>query len=186
MADLERFIPTATLNDARVMFRNFSGLPTKFNAEGQRNFCVFLEHDVAEAMANDGWPIKYLNPREEGDLPQAYIKVKVKFGVRPPKLYVITSRGRTQLDESMVSMLDWAEFEKVDLILSPYKYDVNGNRGITAYLQTFFGTIREDELELRYANVPDANLESAQNTLVWQESTPQEVEILKMLEIEQA
>ena len=182
---IAKYIDTATLDDAQIRFRNFSGAAGQYNAAGNRNFCVLLPDDVAQAMAADGWNIKYLKPREEDDLPQAYIKVKVKFdGPRPPKVFMINSRGRLQLDESMVSILDWAEFAKVDLIISPYKYNVNGNEGVTAYLQTIFVTIKEDELELRYADVPDARIESAQNTLVWHESSPEEIEIIKQHEIE--
>ena len=192
MSTVAKYIDNATLNDVQIRFRNFSGNQGQYNALGQRNFCALLPEDTAEAMARDGWNVKYLKPREEGDVPQAYIKIKVNFsGPRPPKIYMINSRGRVQLGEDMVAILDWADFAKVDLIISPYKYDVNGNQGVTAYLQTIFCTIREDELELRYADVPDAiepgqqnRVESAQNVLLWQESSDQEIEAIKARELE--
>ena len=192
MSTVAKYIDNATLNDVQIRFRNFSGNQGQYNALGQRNFCALLPEDTAEAMARDGWNVKYLKPREEGDVPQAYIKIKVNFsGPRPPKIYMINSRGRVQLGEDMVAILDWADFAKVDLIISPYKYDVNGNQGVTAYLQTIFCTIREDELELRYADVPDAiepgqqnRVESAQNVLLWQESSDQEIEAIKVRELE--
>lgn len=174
-----------TLNDARVMFRNFGGKQGQYNPPGKRNFVVFLPFEIARILEQDGWNIKQLKSREEGEVPQDYIKVNVKLdSYKPPKIYMINSRGRTQIDESMVDMLDWVDFGKVDLIISPYNYEVNGNEGTTAYLQTFFGIIVEDELELRYKDVPDAP-DSAQNVLVWQESTPEEVESLKLLALEQ-
>ena len=192
MSTVAKYIDNATLNDVQIRFRNFSGNQGQYNALGQRNFCALLPEDTAEAMARDGWNVKYLKPREEGDVPQAYIKIKVNFsGPRPPKIYMINSRGRVQLGEDMVTILDWADFAKVDLIISPYKYDVNGNQGVTAYLQTIFCTIREDELELRYSDVPDAiepgqqnRVESAQNVLQWQESSDQEIEAIKVRELE--
>ena len=192
MSTVAKYIDNATLNNVQIRFRNFSGNQGQYNALGQRNFCALLPEDTAEAMARDGWNVKYLKPREEGDVPQAYIKIKVNFsGPRPPKIYMINSRGRVQLGEDMVTILDWADFAKVDLIISPYKYDVNGNQGVTAYLQTIFCTIREDELELRYADVPDAiepgqqnRVESAQNVLQWQESSDQEIEAIKVRELE--
>ena len=192
MSTVAKYIDNATLNDVQIRFRNFSGNQGQYNALGQRNFCALLPEDTAEAMARDGWNVKYLKPREEGDVPQAYIKIKVNFsGPRPPKIYMINSRGRVQLGEDMLTILDWADFAKVDLIISPYKYDVNGNQGVTAYLQTIFCTIREDELELRYADVPDAiepgqqnRVESAQNVLQWQESSDQEIEAIKVRELE--
>jgi hypothetical protein len=84
----------------------------------------------------------------------------------------------------MVSILDWADFAKVDLIMSPYKYDVNGNQGVSAYLKTIFVTIREDELEQRYADVPE--IEMGQDALgVWEETSDAEIEAMKLFEIEQ-
>lgn len=69
---------------------------------------------------------------------------------------MITSRGRTPLGEDEVSILDWADLANVDLIVNPYHWDVNGRQGVSAYLQTIFATIEEDELELKYADVPDS------------------------------
>lgn len=183
---ITKYIDTATLNDVQIRFRNFSGNAGQYNAAGQRNFCALLDENIASAMEADGWAVKYLKPRDEGDLPQAYIKIKVNFaGPRPPKIFAINSRGRLQLTEDMVGILDWADFAKVDLIISPYKWDVQGKQGVTAYLQTIFITIREDELELRYADVPDAiPLDSGQNTLIWEPTTPEEIEHMKMLELE--
>jgi len=101
----------------------------------------------------------------------------------PPKLYVVTSKGRRQLTEDMLLQLDWAEFANIDLIFSRYKRDWGDGRvTVTAYLQTFFGTIREDELELRYADVPE--LESAQNALTFEQYTPDQIEAEKQRELE--
>lgn len=181
---VERTNNNLLVEDARIMFRNFSGLPGQYNAAGQRNFHLLLPPDIAAGLEQGGFNIKYLKPREEGDIPQAHIKVNVKMDSNiPPKIYVVTSKGKRQLTEDMLSMLDWADFEKIDLIFSRYQRDWgDGRTTVTAYLQTFFGTIHEDELEQRYADVPE--LESAQNTLIWQESDPNEIEAIKILELE--
>lgn len=157
------------IDEARIMFRNFEGKPGQFNAAGQRNFHVLLPPDVAQALQDDQFNVKFLKPREEGDVPQAHLKVNVKMDSNiPPKIFIVTSKGRRQLTEDMLSMVDWADFANVDLIFSRYRREwPDGRVTVTAYLQTFFGTIREDELELRYADVPE--LESAQNTLVFEQ-----------------
>lgn len=155
---------TVTIEDARVMFRNFSGKEGTYNKAGDRNFVVFIDDELAQLMVEDDWNVKVLKPREEDDSPQAYIEVAVNFkGPRPPRVVMITSRGRTNLGEEDVNILDWAEIENVDLIITPYHWNVNGKTGVKAYLQSFFVTIREDELDLKYAGVPDAP-DSAQNT----------------------
>lgn len=146
---------------ARIIFRNFAGVEGQFNREGDRNFCLLLAPEDAAQMLNDGWNVKYLRPREEGDEPQPYIQVSVSYKNRPPKIRMITSRGQTDLPEDLISVLDWAEIANVDLIVNPYSWSVNGKSGIKAYLKTLYVTIAEDELERKYADVPD----SAQNSL---------------------
>ena len=144
------------LEDRRILFRNFSGEEGRFNAKGQRNFNVLLEEHEALRMQEDGWNVKYLQPREEGDAPQPRLEVSVHFGKNPPRIILITSKGKTPLDESMVNILDWADIETVDMIVRPYEWDVNGRTGVKAYLKSIYVTIREDELELKYLDVPDS------------------------------
>lgn len=154
MAQLENIV----IENARLIFRNFSGKEGKFNRAGDRNFCVLLDHDDAEKMSAVGWNIKTLNPRDPEDEPQPYIQVKVKFGFKPPKIYMVTSRGKTPLDEDMVELLDWSDIQEADLIIRPYEWEVSGKTGVAAYLQSLFATIVEDELDLKYSDVPDSAL----------------------------
>lgn len=147
---------TLTMEDARIIFRNFAGKEGQYNREGDRNFCVVLDPKVAEDMARDGWNIKSLRAREEGDEETPYIQVSVNFKGRPPRAVMITSRGRTDLTEHEIEMLDWADIKTVDLIIRPYEWSVNGKSGVKAYLKSIFVTIDEDELELKYSEVPDA------------------------------
>jgi hypothetical protein len=151
-------IPNVILENVRMVFRNFAGEEGQFNAKGKRNFNVLLNDDVAEAMIRDGWNVKYLQPKEDGDPPQARIEVAVNYNGRPPRIVMVTSRGKTPLDESTVSLLDWAEVEKTDLIIRPYEWQVGDKSGVKAYVQSLFVTIREDALEQKYAEVPDSAL----------------------------
>jgi hypothetical protein len=149
----------ATLNNlvhenAKLMFRNFAGREETFNAAGDRNFVMFLTPEKAEAMKEEGWNIKYLRPREEDDQPQAYISVAVSYKTRPPKIVVITSKARTEFDEEALPLLDYADIKNADIMLNPYEWEVNGNKGVKAYLKTAFITLNEDELELKYAEDP--------------------------------
>lgn len=144
------------IEGARIGFRNFSGEEGRFNPKGRRNFCVFLEEDIAKDMEKEGWNVKWLQPREEGDEPQAYLQVKVVFGKIPPKIVLVTMRGKTRLDEDTVNILDWAEIQNVDLVIRPYNWEVNGNIGVSAYIKTMYVTLREDEFESKYYDVPDS------------------------------
>jgi hypothetical protein len=150
------------LENVRLIFRNFTGAEGRFNAKGKRNFNVLLSSNIAEAMERDGWNIKYLQPREAEDEPTPRLEVAVNFdGGRPPRVVMVTSRGKTPLDESMISILDWAEIIDADLIVRPYEWEVNGKTGVKAYLQTLFVTIREDKLEQKYLDVPDSAMSAA-------------------------
>lgn len=146
---------TVVMEGVRIIFRNFAGKEGQYNREGDRNFAVLIDEKTAEEMAADGWNVKWLKPREdaEDDTPQAYLQVSLNFKGRPPRIAMITSRGRTNLDEHSVEMLDWADITNVDLIVRPYNWDVNGKTGIKAYLQSLFVTIEEDDLEKKYADL---------------------------------
>lgn len=144
------------VENAQIGFRNFSGKPGKFNPEGKRNFCVFLDSKIAKNLEADGWNVKYLKPREEGDEEQAFLQVKVRFDSKPPNVVVCSSNGKSRLDESEIGMLDWAEIETVDININPHEYDFNGNKGIAAYLKSMFVTIEHDPLEDKYMKSPDS------------------------------
>lgn len=149
---------TVLMEGVRIIFRNFAGKEGKYNREGDRNFAVLLDDEVAEAMAADNWNVKWLQPRneDEEEKPQAYLPVSLSFKGRPPRVVVITSRGRTNLDEEQVEMLDWANIINVDLIVRPYEWLVNNKTGIKAYCQSIYVTIEEDALELKYNELDPA------------------------------
>lgn len=152
---------TLIMEDAVIVFRNFAGAEGMYNREGDRNFCVLLNDDLAEDMIRDGWNVKRLKPRDGEEQGTAYIQVSVGFKGRPPRMVMITSKGRIDLGEEECILLDWADIDKVDLIIRPYHWNVNGRTGVKAYLKSIFVVIHEDYLELKYSDVPVAQLESA-------------------------
>lgn len=149
---------TVLMEGVKIIFRNFSGKEGQYNREGDRNFSVLLDDTIANAMTEDGWNVKWLRPRseEEEEAPQAYLPVSVNFKGRPPRIVLITSRGRSNLDEDSIEMLDWADIINVDLIVRPYEWTVNQKSGIKAYLQSLYVTIEEDALEMKYAELDQA------------------------------
>ena len=143
------------IDEARIIYRNFAGAPSKFNREGDRNFAVVIEdQDIAEALTEKGWNVKIKPPREEGDEPFMFLPVKVKFNDRGPRVYLqndLGGRNRVMLDEETVGMLDHVDIVNVDLDVRPYDWDVQGKTGRTAYLQSICVTQEVDRFLDRYA-----------------------------------
>lgn len=154
-----------TIEDARLMFRNFAGEEGPYNAKGDRSFAIRLTPEQAAVLSADGWNVKTRPPREEGDEEMHYMKVAVSYKNRPPNVVMVTQRfnretqkfepARTSLPEELVDLVDSLDIAKADLILNPYRWNVRGESGIKAYLKSLFITVQQDDLEMKYAAIPE-------------------------------
>lgn len=148
-----------TIEDAQIRFRNFAGAPDTFNPNGGKpQFGVLIDPKNAPRMEELGWNVKYLKPREDDEegFRQPYIMIAVSYKFRPPTVVMIGSKGRQNLEEKDLILLDWADIAKVDLMFTASHWEVNGKTGVKAYLKSIFVTINESALDLKYANIPDA------------------------------
>ena len=144
------------IDDARIIYRNFSGVGSKYNREGDRNFAVVIPNqDIANALVEDGWNVKIKPPREVSDTPFMYLPVKIKFNDRGPTVYLQTGKALNKLDEESVSCLDDVDILTVDLDLRPYDWEVNGKTGRTAYLQSIKVVQEIDRFAARYTEDED-------------------------------
>lgn len=149
------------IEGARIGFRNFSGKEGQFNPAGRRNFCVFLEEELAKTLEEDGWNVRWLQPKNEDEAPQGYLQVTVSFDNIPPKIIIVSSNGKTILDAESVNILDWAEISDVDVVIRPYNWAMHEGtkaekRGVKAYIKSMYVTLVEDEFEKKYTNLPDS------------------------------
>lgn len=149
------------IEDAKIIFRNFSGKETKFNRAGHRNFCVIIEDSrKAKQLEKIGWNVKMLKPRDEEDEPRYYISVAVNYDNFPPKVYMVTRKKKSLLAEDTVCSLDYADIKCADLTIKPYCWEVSGKSGIKAYLKTMYAVIEEDDFADKYAEeeLPDDDI----------------------------
>lgn len=147
-SDLEPVI----FEDAQIIWLNFAGREGMYNTAGNREFTVIIPDErTAQAMLKDGWNVKYREPKDEGDAATPMITVAVKFDFRPPIIWMLASGGRTRLTESMVDIIDIADIKTVDLSINPSEWEVQGKRGIKAYLKSMYITVNEDALDKKYA-----------------------------------
>lgn len=141
------------IDEARIVYRNFSGAASKFNREGDRNFAVVIpDQEIAEALTNEGWNVKIKPPRDDDDSPFMYLPVKVKFNDRGPMVYLKSGDNTVVLDEESVSILDDIDITNVDLDIRPYDWEVNGKTGRSAYLQSIHVTQEVDRFASRIVN----------------------------------
>ena len=148
-------VENITIENARIIFRNLSGKPDKFNPQGgKRSFSVVIDDPkLAKDLIKEGWNVKQFKPRddEEGE-PGYFLQVKVLYSDRSnPHIYLCTKKSKTMLNEETVGSLDYAEIASVDIVIRPYEYDVRGQKGVAAYVKTMYVTIVEDEFADKYS-----------------------------------
>lgn len=131
------------INDARILWPNFSGTPDRFNREGDRNFnLVIPNQEICELLQNhknkygDSWNVKIKPPREEGEVPFMHMPVKVKYkDGRGPNVYLVSGDKQIQLTEDTIGCLDEIDIMSCDMDIRPYDGEMaNGMTFRSAYL----------------------------------------------------
>lgn len=144
------------INDARIIWKNFSGAGDRFNREGDRNFnLVIPDQETCELLKNDknewgdSWNVKIKPPREDGDIPFMHMAVKVKFNGRGPNVYLVpcskeeyvarlragNAPKKVPLTEDTIHCLDDIDILSVDMDIRPYDDKLpNGSTFRAAYL----------------------------------------------------
>lgn len=157
MNDLPKRPDPIIIEGARIKFKNFAGEARQYNPAGQRNFVLCLPDDLAQQLTAEGWNVKWKPGRHPEDPDEAQLVVKVKYNEsgddrgRDPIAYLVQGRRKIALDGRTVATLDRLAPLNIDLVVRPYVWDINGNVGITAYLDEIYYTAVEG-LSSKYAD----------------------------------
>lgn len=134
------------IEDAKLLFTNFAGSPTRYNSEGgKREFSVALPLNLVEDLVRDGWNVKYRkNADGEFDPERPYLGVKVSYKFRAPAIWLITGGRKQLITEDTVGTLDNITIKTADVVIHPSVYDVRGQQGISAYVKELY-VVMDDE-----------------------------------------
>lgn len=144
------------IEDTRLIFKNFSGKPSAYNAEGDRNFGVIVPPAIVDGLKADGWNVKELMPREEGGPVEYYIKVRINYRTEgnPPKVILVSGGIKTLLDSSSVGELDYADIQTADIVINPYHWERPGSSGTSGYLSSLYVVVEPEPFAEKYVDMP--------------------------------
>lgn len=146
------------IEDAVLMFTNFEGREERhegrvMNAKGARNFHVIVPEDIVEQLIDDGWNVKILAPREEGDEARHMVKVNVSYRFREPDIRVYTNDREYIYHEDQVANLDYADIISADVIIHPSEYTKDdGTIGLSGYCTELRVVIESSPFDKKYAD----------------------------------
>lgn len=134
------------IDGARIAHRNFEGVATPFNREGDRNFSLIIDdQEIYDALIKEGWNIKIKPPRDEDEEPFMFLKVNVKCNDFGPIARLVSGRNVEKLTPETLKRLDRIRISSVDLDIRPYDWEFNGKSGRSAYLQSIVVHQRVDD-----------------------------------------
>ena len=152
------------LSDSTITFRNLAGRPTDWNKKGGvRDFAVVIENqEVLDMLVGMGFNVKQFNKKNENDPDSFYLKVKVNFKfndegkLQAPLIYIINGKTKSKpLTPGNVEIVDRANIDYCDILITPYYCEVKGVNYVSAYLSTMYVNIKEDPFEEKYSMYED-------------------------------
>ena len=146
------------IENAILLFKNFSGREDKYNRNGRRTFNVIIPNEQhALMLLEEGWNIKEIPKRDDDDTISYRVQVDVSFRelpyIKPCKVFMYAGKNRVQLDDQTISELDYADIKNVDLVIRPREWwNDAGEYNIKAYLQEMHVVIDTSVFDDKYAS----------------------------------
>lgn len=141
------------MDDVRLTYKNFTGVGSAYNREGDRGFSIIIpDMETAQELMDMGWKVKIKAPRDVDDMPFIHMPVKVKFNGRGPNIYLRSGNKERLLNENTVECLDRISIKHVDLDIRPYDWErPDGSSGRSSYLASMYVEQEIDRFQQRMA-----------------------------------
>lgn len=117
------------VKNACIMFTNFAGEKDRFNM-GKPQFNLVLTEEAARDLQADGWNVRIMPAREEGESPTYMTNINVAFsddGRRNPTIKLYSSldgkRVCRRLSAETIGILDDIRLERINLRIGSFNYD---------------------------------------------------------------
>lgn len=149
-----------TVANAKIIpsFRNFSGVEKRnkntnkiVNGAGKRNFCIEIDDDFANELADKFPPLYIGNFNNEERNPYIQLEVTLDNPKYKSKIFVGNSPDKMYIaDEEIIDQLDWADIAKAQVVFnaSPYVYD--GEERVKLYVKNLYILYEQDEFASQY------------------------------------
>lgn len=153
-------VSNINITDGKIAYSNFSGRPTNWNPDGGvRNVTFVIPDEVAQAIKDDGWNIREQVIDDEGNI-RYLLEAKITFRTRTgqprdPKIFIVRNDSLVHITEETVATLDRADILSVDAVLGPSYWEWGGRKGIAAYVNSMYLTIKENPIDEKYRKMMD-------------------------------
>ena len=154
------------ITDGKIAYSNFSGRPTQFKPEGGvRTVTFVIPVDIADQLRNDGWNLREQILSDDGEVRRYLLEAKLTFRTREgkprdPKIFIVRNDGLVHVTEETVDTLDRAEILNVDAVIGPSYWEWGGRKGIAAYINSMYVTIKENPIDEKYRKMIEQMNES--------------------------
>jgi len=142
------------LKNEDIYFKNFSGAKGTYNDEGDRNFAIWIPEEEVDDLIERGFNIKRVKKETSPNFGRPYLKALVRLTWRPnPKIFKLTSKNITKLDEESIGDLDFMIFDDISLKIT--RMYLKKYNQWTQVLEKGYFTLTEDddyELDAEYAD----------------------------------
>ena len=114
------------IDDARIAFRNFAGVGTEFNREGDRYFSWVIEDpQLADDLIHRGGNVKIRPPKDPDGVPFIHLPIKVKMSASTVVKLVRPGARPVEISEENLKCLDYMDIERIDMDIRPYDWVIN-------------------------------------------------------------